>query len=142
MKHCDIFKYCAFLASVLCAVQHDVNANTVFESNVYFDGFQYWSLTLRSMRSCAMACVKFPLCMSFNFDLNTSKCELNKDVLENYEEGRVSKAGSLYSSITDWHVQVSIDFSLTVKAATLIFISGRGSALSSTKKVNQVLFKI
>ena len=26
---------------------------------------------------------------------------------------------------------VSIDFSLTVKAATLIFISGRGSAISS-----------
>ena len=106
MKHCDIFKYCAFLASVLCVVQHDVNANTLFESNVYFDGFQYWSLTLRSMRSCAMACVKFPLCMSFNFDLNTSTCELNRDVLENYEEGRVSKAGSLYSSITDWHVEV------------------------------------
>ena len=27
-----------------------------------------------------------------------------------------------------------IDFSLTVKAATLIFISGRGSAVSSTKE--------
>ena len=27
-----------------------------------------------------------------------------------------------------------IDFSLTVKAATLIFISGRGSAISSAKK--------
>ena len=28
---------------------------------------------------------------------------------------------------------VLIDFSLTVKAATLIFISGRGSAISSAK---------
>ena len=27
-----------------------------------------------------------------------------------------------------------IDFSLTVKAATLIFISGRGSAISATKE--------
>ena len=27
-----------------------------------------------------------------------------------------------------------LDFSLTVKAATLIFISGRGSAISSAKK--------
>ena len=27
-----------------------------------------------------------------------------------------------------------VDFSLTVKAATLIFISGRGSAISSAKK--------
>ena len=31
-------------------------------------------------------------------------------------------------------VCVLIDFSLTVKAATLIFISGRGSALSSAKE--------
>ena len=29
---------------------------------------------------------------------------------------------------------LSIDFSLTVKAATLIFISGRGSAISSAKE--------
>ena len=29
---------------------------------------------------------------------------------------------------------VLIDFSLTVKATTLIFISGRGSAISSAKK--------
>ena len=31
-------------------------------------------------------------------------------------------------------VCISIDFSLTVKAATLIFISGRGSAISSAKQ--------
>ena len=31
---------------------------------------------------------------------------------------------------------VLLDFSLTVKAATLIFISGRGSAISSTKQGN------
>ena len=31
-------------------------------------------------------------------------------------------------------MHVLIDFSLTVKAATLIFISGRGSAISSAKE--------
>ena len=31
-------------------------------------------------------------------------------------------------------LQVLIDFSLTVKAVTLIFISGRGSAISSAKE--------
>ena len=30
--------------------------------------------------------------------------------------------------------EILIDFSLTVKAATVIFISGRGSAISSAKK--------
>ena len=37
---------------------------------------------------------------------------------------------------------VFIDFLLTVQAATLIFISGRGSAISSPKEENQVLFII
>ena len=31
-------------------------------------------------------------------------------------------------------ILILIDFSLTVKAATLIFISGRGSAISSAKE--------
>ena len=31
-------------------------------------------------------------------------------------------------------IKVLLDFSLTVKAATLIFISGRGSAISSAKE--------
>ena len=34
----------------------------------------------------------------------------------------------------EYHNTVLIDFSLTVKAATLIFISGRGSAISSAKE--------
>ena len=42
------------------------------------------------------------------------------------------------------HNILLIDFSLTVKATTLIFISGRGSAISSAKerKRNQVLYMI
>ena len=36
----------------------------------------------------------------------------------------------------EWHYEnlVLIDFSLTVKAATLMFISGRGSVISSAKQ--------
>ena len=37
-------------------------------------------------------------------------------------------------SIGHSYLIVLIDFSLTVKAATLIFISGRGSAISSAKE--------
>ena len=37
---------------------------------------------------------------------------------------------------------ILIDFSLTVKAATLIFISGRGSVFYLLRKANQVLFII
>ena len=40
------------------------------------------------------------------------------------------------------HKYVLIDFSLTVKAATYIFIAGRGSAIHLLNKGNQVLFTI
>ena len=37
---------------------------------------------------------------------------------------------------------VLIDFSLTVKAATLIFISGRGSAISSAKEESGFIYNL
>ena len=40
----------------------------------------------------------------------------------------------LIGSLNEAYVYVLIDFSLTVKAATLIFISGLGSAISSAKE--------
>ena len=39
-----------------------------------------------------------------------------------------------HSSACSSESQVLIDFSLTVKAATLLFISGRGSAISYAKE--------
>ena len=39
-------------------------------------------------------------------------------------------------------VMILIDFSLTVKAATLIFISGRASAFSSAKEGTHILYII
>ena len=41
---------------------------------------------------------------------------------------------SLFTCTSLHVVRVLIDLSLTVKAATLIFISGRGSAISSAKQ--------
>ena len=38
------------------------------------------------------------------------------------------------TSVQSYTMRLLIDFSLTVKAATLIFISGRGSAISSAKQ--------
>ena len=40
------------------------------------------------------------------------------------------------------HNRVLLDFSLTVKAATLIFISGCALAISSAEEGKQVLYKI
>ena len=60
-----------------------------------------------------------------------------------YGKDRLFNASSwaLLKSVSTYHIkiissfkQVLLDFSLTVKAATLIFISGRGSAISSAKE--------
>ena len=45
-----------------------------------------------------------------------------------------SVANCLHRLSVDVSWKVLIDFSLTEKAATLIFISGRGSAISSVRK--------
>ena len=44
------------------------------------------------------------------------------------------KAGYHCHSVNDLRVILLIDFLLTVKVATLIFISGRGSAISPAKE--------
>ena len=49
----------------------------------------------------------------------------------------------VYALLDIYYILVFIDFSLTVKAATLIFVSRRGSAISSAKEgKSQVLFII
>ena len=40
----------------------------------------------------------------------------------------------MFANFTDYRYHVLLDFSLTVMAATLIFISGRGSTISSAKE--------
>ena len=46
----------------------------------------------------------------------------------------LSHIGRRTSGVNFLFCSVLLDFSLTVKAATLIFISGRGSAISSAKE--------
>ena len=57
----------------------------------------------------------------FNFNFDKKSADDNK-FIKNYPPYKVLNL-------------LLIDFSLTVKAATLIFISGRGSAISSAKEV-------
>ena len=40
----------------------------------------------------------------------------------------------MFANFTDYRYHVLLDLSLTIKAATLIFISGCGSAISSVKE--------
>ena len=54
-----------------------------------------------------------------------------------YEKGHtVGKCHQLHLLLVHLLLSILLDFSLTVKAATLIFISGRGSAISSAKQGN------
>ena len=62
---------------------------------------------------------KFYICTHYNYFHN-------KDLLLGYVNVKLQLSGSF--------PYLLIDFSLTVKAATLIFISGCGSAISSAKQ--------
>ena len=67
-------------------------------------------------------------------NLFEKKSRLHRHLRYNHDKAKV---GDLYQSAafpTALSWIVLLDFSLTVKAATLIFISGRGSAISSTKE--------
>ena len=49
---------------------------------------------------------------------------------------------AMYTDVSVWHLYVLLDFSLTVKAATLIFISGCGSAISSEEEKSGFIFNL
>ena len=72
--------------------------------------------------------------------LNVHKSVLSTQVRDEYEK-RVKSDGDTEDNSQGFTVyqklrlfRVLIDFSLTVKAATLIFISGRGSSISSANE--------
>ena len=54
--------------------------------------------------------------------------------LQHLSDLNTSLDGDVITAENSIYKYVSIDFSLTVKAATLIFISGRGSTISSAKQ--------
>ena len=55
-------------------------------------------------------------------------------IIVDYLEQGCTINGAYYAGELERLCQVLLDFSLTVKAATLIFISGCGSAISSAKE--------
>ena len=118
-----IFRYISSL-TLFCVMPliSEVHASTLLEANTYFDGFQFWTLPVTDTRSCAMACTRFPLCMSFNFDLYSRTCELNRDVLENHTGRRVSKGGSVYSRIKDWSTEVCYYINIYIPERAILLI--------------------
>ena len=72
--------------------------------------------------------------------MNTwAKTEISNSTIIYYTHGLLQEAicyknQHITCSRILFGLNILIDFSLTVKAATLIFISGRGSAISSAKQ--------
>ena len=86
----------------------DIDANSIILFGTYLSGFNFWSLKVSDIGTCARACIRMTLCLSFNFDLQDGTCELNSGLLENWSGSEIKKLSRVYSSKKDWPREVSV----------------------------------
>ena len=100
----DILIICTNLIAVKCTpcASCDINADPLVERDTYLNGFKFWDHQMDHIGSCARVCMRMTICKSFNFDLLSRDCELNRELLENHPEGRGRKRNKVYSKISDW----------------------------------------
>ena len=91
----------------LCGATCDINAESLVQRHTYLQGFQVWSHQVEGIGTCAKLCVRLTMCLSFNFDLSSKRCDLNKATLEDNTERGVARATAVYSRIKDWPETVS-----------------------------------
>lgn len=109
-----IFICLTLLATLSYVVSDIINADTLVKWNTYFDGATVWSHTVSHIGTCAVVCMRMTMCVSFNFDLASNKCEMKRDLLESYPSLGIMKQNSVYSRIQDWPKQVRL-YSHTLK---------------------------
>ena len=90
-----------------CGAICDINAESLVQRQTYLQGFQVWSHQVEGIGTCAKLCVRLTMCLSFNFDLSSKRCDLNNATLEDNTDRGVTKVTSLYSRIKDWPETVS-----------------------------------
>lgn len=100
----DILIICANLIAVKCTscASCDINADPLVERGTYLNGFKFWDHRVDHIGSCARICMRMTMCKSFNFDLLSRDCELNRELLENHPEGRGRNRNKVYSEISVW----------------------------------------
>ena len=84
-----------------------INADNLVTWNIHFDGNKFWSNKVEHIGDCAVLCVRMRKCVSFNFDLQTSVCELNSDYLKDVDNYVRLRPNSVYSNINDWPEEVT-----------------------------------
>ena len=92
------------------ALVYQINAESLVQRNTYLGGYSIWSNLVSDLGSCATLCIRIKMCVSFNFDLSTGRCELNSKLLENHLHLGKSGENILYSRRQDWPPEVHILF--------------------------------
>ena len=108
------------------ASSYQINADSLVQRNTYLDGFLIWSNLVSDIGLCATLCIRMKMCMSFNFDLSTRKCDLNSELMENHLYNGKSGQNVLYSRSQDWPPEVcfySPKFNHTQIISTLLLIN-------------------
>ena len=92
-----------------CQATCDINAKALVQWHTYLQGFQVWSHQVKAIGTCAKLCVRLTMCLSFNFDLSSKRCDLNNATLEDNTDRGVTRATAVYSRIKEWPETVSQD---------------------------------
>ena len=106
LEACTLFVYSFSSNGLSC----DIDASPLVVWGTYLDGFNFWSLTVTDIGSCARSCIRMTVCLSFNFNIRDRTCDLNSDLLENQPGAEIKKPNSAYSRIKDWPREVSYLF--------------------------------
>jgi hypothetical protein len=90
------------LAWWLSGVWALTNIRDLVDEGGYMGGFVYRSLELPDILLCADLCMQSTPCKAFNFNNETSVCELSDETLMSKPYAGSSRPNSVYSDISSW----------------------------------------
>ena len=88
------------------ALCHVINADSLVTMDTQLEGFHFWSSRVSGLDSCAKACMRTKMCVSFNFQLDAKLCYLNFDNVSNHQDATITRNRALYSDIAVWPPEV------------------------------------
>ena len=106
-----MLKYCVALILLFVMLHRqciacDIDADRLVNVNTRLNDFKIWSAPTTDLASCAKACVRVKICISFNYDLSTRLCDLNSESSTDHPEFMTHAPRILHSNIVEWPATV------------------------------------
>lgn len=94
----------------ICGLNKTADGRDVIQADQYVErdrmllGFKFWTYIVADIGVCARTCLRVRRCKSFNYQLQTSQCDMNDHPLEGYS--RTVSNGWVWSLIEKWPKEV------------------------------------